>query len=188
MIIPIILSGGMGTRLWPSSRRLQPKQLMSFDGGHTLLQHALRRANGHGFGSPIIICNESHRFIVAEQRALGREDAVILLEPEGNTAPAIALGAFQALEQSQDAIMVVMPADHIIGNLPEFRAVMQRGADLARDGYHVFGVEPHGPETGLVHSARAKFWTQRVCCRCVCRKARCENRTDLFGFGAICVE
>lgn len=158
MIFPIILSGGMGTRLWPFSRKLQPKQLMSFGDDATLLQDTARRLQGvQGACSPVVICNESHRFIVAEQlRGMGLTNSEVILEPEGrNTAPAIALGALHAMNRDPDAILLVMPADHRIDELDRFQQAVARAVMLARSGHLVvFGVTPRGPETGYGYLRR----------------------------------
>jgi mannose-1-phosphate guanylyltransferase/mannose-6-phosphate isomerase len=152
LIVPVILSGGMGTRLWPFSRNLQPKQLMAFGGESTLLQDTASRLNGlKGASAPIVVCNEAHRFVVAEQlRSMGCTGAEVVLEPVGrNTAPAIAVGAHQALSRSQDAVLLVMPADHRIGVPQSFWAAIQRGMLLANQGWLVvFGITPEHPETG----------------------------------------
>ncbi|MCK5340558.1 MAG: mannose-1-phosphate guanylyltransferase, partial [Desulfobulbaceae bacterium] len=116
MIIPVILSGGSGTRLWPLSRELYPKQLLALAGDQTLLQQTVARLDGlPDTGLPIIVCNEEHRFLVAEQlRSLAVDPAAIILEPVGrNTAPATAVAAFYALKEDKNAQMLVLPADHL---------------------------------------------------------------------------
>ena len=152
MIVPIILSGGMGTRLWPFSRDLEPKQLAAFGGDQTLLQDTVARLEGLAdCAAPIIVCNETHRFIVAEQlRVLGVERTQIFLEPMGrNTAPAIAVGALAALELHEDAAILVMPADHRIGELALFHEAVKRGVSRVEQGQLVaFGIPPRHPETG----------------------------------------
>ncbi|MFM7275048.1 MAG: sugar phosphate nucleotidyltransferase, partial [Gammaproteobacteria bacterium] len=114
MLIPVLLSGGSGTRLWPVSRELYPKQFLPLvDRQHTLLQQTLERLTGMpGLGEPVVVCNEEHRFLVAQQlRDLGHSGASILLEPVGrNTAPAIALAAIDAMRQTEDAVLLVLPA------------------------------------------------------------------------------
>ena len=117
-LTPVILSGGSGTRLWPASRSMYPKQLLPLvDGKTTMLQQTAQRLEGMADTAEkcMVICNEAHRFLVAEQiRALGK-DATIVLEPEGrNTAPAVALAAFLALEEDPESVLLVMPADHVI--------------------------------------------------------------------------
>jgi len=155
MIVPVILSGGSGTRLWPLSRELYPKQLLPLVGEDTMLQATLGRLDGlEGLADPIIVCNEAHRFLVAEQlRQVGVTPAAILLEPVGrNTAPAVALAAAAALqdrEQGNDPILLVLPADHVIRDADAFRAALIAGARLAKEGKLVtFGVVPDRPETG----------------------------------------
>src|SRR5210317_1606196 len=120
-IQPVILSGGAGTRLWPLSREQFPKQLLSFHGEHTLLQDTVQRLDGLSrmvgeVKEPIIVCNEQHRFLVAEQlRSIGCNPEAILLEPIGrNTAPALTVAALASMENSDDGILLVMPADHVI--------------------------------------------------------------------------
>jgi mannose-1-phosphate guanylyltransferase/mannose-6-phosphate isomerase len=155
MIVPVILSGGSGTRLWPLSRELYPKQLLPLFGTETMLQSTLRRLEGlGGLAEPIIVCNEEHRFLVAEQlRQIGVTPAAILLEPVGrNTAPAVALAAaaaLQAREQGDDPVLLVLPADHVIRDTAAFRATVAAGAKLARqDKLVTFGVVPDRAETG----------------------------------------
>ena len=154
LLHPVILSGGSGTRLWPVSREQYPKQLLPLaGGGGTMLQATLGRLEGlSGLGSPIVVCNEGHRFLVAEQlRQVDSGAARILLEPMGrNTAPAIALAAHAALtEGGQDPILLVLPADHVISNPAAFRAAVTVAEGAARGGHLVtFGVTPTHPETG----------------------------------------
>ena len=125
MIIPVILSGGAGTRLWPLSRELYPKQLLPLVGEHTMLQDTLLRLKGlDGMADPIIVCNDEHRFLVAEQlRAIGITANAIMLEPVGrNTAPAVALAAIRAIEGGgeKDPTLLVLPADHVIADTAAF--------------------------------------------------------------------
>lgn len=155
MIVPVILSGGSGTRLWPLSRQLYPKQLLPLVGKDTMLQATLKRLEGiAGLAAPIVVCNEEHRFLVAEQlRQIGTQPEAILLEPAGrNTAPAVALAAastLQAREQGDDPVLLVLPADHVIRNTEAFHAAVATGAKLAAEGKLVtFGVVPDRPETG----------------------------------------
>ena len=152
-ILPVILSGGAGTRLWPASRSQYPKQLLSLGGERTLLQATALRMDGMpGAGRTCtVVCNEAHRFLVAEQLLeIGRE-ATIVLEPEGrNTAPAVALAALLATEADPDQLLLVMPADHRISQLSEFQAAILRGIPVARDGRLVtFGIVPVRAETGF---------------------------------------
>ena len=153
LITPIIMAGGSGSRLWPLSRQLRPKQFLDVVGEQSLLQQTMARLDGLNASPPIIISNEEHRFLAAEQiRAMGATDASLLLEPEGkNTAPAIALGALLALQQTnaQDALLLVLAADHLIRDVAAFQRTVMDAASLAHDGYLVtFGIVPTRAETG----------------------------------------
>ena len=156
-IQPVILSGGAGTRLWPLSREQYPKQLLAFQGEHTLLQQTVQRLDGLStlvgqVAEPMIVCNEQHRFLVAEQlRAIGHEPATILLEPEGrNTAPALTVAALASLNTGDDPLLLVMPADHVIANTGAYHAAVKTAAELAQQGALVtFGIVPTAPETGF---------------------------------------
>ena len=157
---PVILSGGSGTRLWPLSREAYPKQFLPLTSEHTMLQETVRRLDGieaeHprqaiGLLDPIVVCNEVHRFLVAEQlRLLDRRPAAIILEPEGrNTAPALNLAALAAADDGQDPVLLVMPADHNIRNEPRFRQAAADGYVLAQEGALItFGIVPDRPESG----------------------------------------
>lgn len=149
-IIPVILSGGSGTRLWPMSVADKPKQFLSLVGKETMIQQTLLRLDGLDVADPIIICNQAHRFIVARQmEEIGRK-AKILLEPLArNTAPAIAVGAWQALVSDRDAVMVVLPSDHVIQNREAFCKAVKAAAEEAVKGSLVtFGIVPTMPHTG----------------------------------------
>lgn len=152
MLIPVILAGGSGTRLWPLSRELYPKQLLPLMGETTLLQNTLLRISGlEDMSPPIILCNENHRFLVAEQlRAINVIPLSIILEPVGrNTAPAIATAALFALSKDKDAVLLVLPADHHIGDTETFRNGIQAALHFAKAGHLItFGVYPTAPETG----------------------------------------
>lgn len=159
MIRPVILSGGSGTRLWPLSRELYPKQLLPLLGKRTLLQDTVGRLEGFTdtVERPIIVCNEEHRFLVAEQlREIGAEAERIVLEPEGrNTAPALTLAALALAEHDPEQVMLVMPADHVIRDLEAFRAAVGLGRDFAEQGHVVtFGIVPTQPETGYGYIKR----------------------------------
>ncbi|MEM7565207.1 MAG: mannose-1-phosphate guanylyltransferase/mannose-6-phosphate isomerase [Pseudomonadota bacterium] len=150
-MIPTILSGGSGTRLWPLSRKMYPKQFLSLMHDETMLQKTLVRLRGIDHKSPMIICNNEHRFIVAEQaRQIDIEDAAIILEPFGrNTAPAIAVAALCALHDDQDAILLVLAADHEIKDEIAFRKAIDQAKPLAEAGKLVtFGIVPTYPATG----------------------------------------
>src|SRR3954468_23274863 len=151
MIQPVILCGGSGTRLWPLSREHHPKPLHALNGEHTLLQETAARCRGvAAIGEPLVICNEAHRFMVHSQLArLGSQPKAILLEPIGRgTAPALTLAAICAVT-ADDPVMLVMPSDHVIADAQAFRAAVDKGAALAKQGYVVtFGVPPTAPEIG----------------------------------------
>ena len=151
MIQPVILCGGSGTRLWPLSREQHPKPLHAVNGERTLLQETALRCGGLGAAAdPVVVCNETHRFLVQEQlRRAGTRPKAILLEPAGRgTAPALTLAAVQAVT-ADDPVLIVMPSDHFIPQREAFRRAMERGVALARNGAVVtFGVPPTGPETG----------------------------------------
>lgn len=159
-IYPVILTGGAGSRLWPLSREHYPKPLLPLFGERTLLQEtALRLSELPTAQPPLFVCNEEHRFLVAEQvQALGRKAGAILLEPEGrNTAPALTVAALYLLEKDGDAVMVVMPADHVIPDKAIFQAAVERGIDLANAGHLVtYGVVPGHAETGYGYIRRGE--------------------------------
>ena len=150
-LLPVILAGGSGTRLWPLSRKHYAKQYLALGGEKTMLQETVERLGDLNHLPPLLICNEETRFLAAEQmRQIGRGDASILLEPAGrNTAPAIALGAFEALASGNDPVLLIMPADHKITDATKFIEAVQIATDLANAGKLVtFGITPTHPETG----------------------------------------
>ena len=158
MIHPVILSGGSGTRLWPMSRTLYPKQLLSLLGRDSLLQQTVRRvADRQGFAAPLLVANEEHRFIIAEQlREIAAVPRALLLEPVGrNTAPAACIAALALTETEPDPLMLVMPSDHTIGDLAAFADAVERAAAAARAGALVsFGIAPQRAETGYGYIRR----------------------------------
>ena len=150
MIIPIILSGGSGTRLWPLSRRLQPKQFISLVNDTTLFQDTILRLP-EDVANPIIICNEEYRFLAAEQlRQISKPSKGIILEPIGkNTAPAIALAALKLINDYKDPLLLVLPADHLIQNIQAFHESIKVAKTLAEKNKLVtFGIVPNKAETG----------------------------------------
>jgi mannose-1-phosphate guanylyltransferase/mannose-6-phosphate isomerase len=158
MIHPVILSGGSGTRLWPMSRTLYPKQLLSLLGRDSLLQQTVRRiADRQGFAAPLLVANEEHRFIIAEQlREIAAVPRALLLEPVGrNTAPAACIAALALTEAEPDPLMLVMPSDHTIGDLAAFADAVEGAATAARAGALVsFGITPQRAETGYGYIRR----------------------------------
>ncbi|MDR3499421.1 MAG: mannose-1-phosphate guanylyltransferase/mannose-6-phosphate isomerase [Parvibaculum sp.] len=157
-IYPVILSGGVGSRLWPTSRSLYPKQLLPLVSERTMLQEtALRVSDGATFAAPIIVSNDEHRFIIAQQmREAGLVPLTHLLEPEGrNTAPAAAAAAAFVQTRDPRGVMLILPADHHIRDVAAFHAAIGRGAELAREGKLVtFGIVPTAPETGYGYIKR----------------------------------
>ena len=168
MLTPLILSGGSGTRLWPLSRELYPKQLLPLVGDKTMLQETAARVMGlPGLAAPIVVCNESHRFMVAEQmHQHGTTPLAIILEPVGrNTAPAVAVAALVALDRARkskggndsDPVLLVLPADHVIRDVQAFQSAVIAGQAAAETGKLVtFGVVPDRAETGYGYIRRAK--------------------------------
>ncbi|MCC4586104.1 mannose-1-phosphate guanylyltransferase/mannose-6-phosphate isomerase [Xanthomonas melonis] len=150
-VLPIILSGGSGTRLWPLSRESYPKQFLPLIGDKSMLQSTWLRAAPVAGHAPIVVANEEHRFMAAEQlQQLGVKPSAILLEPKGrNTAPAIAVAALEATRDGADPLLLVLPSDHVIGNEAAFQAGVKVAAEAAAQGKLVtFGIKPTAPETG----------------------------------------
>ncbi|MGZ0783866.1 mannose-1-phosphate guanylyltransferase/mannose-6-phosphate isomerase [Pseudomonas saponiphila] len=152
MFVPVIMAGGSGSRLWPLSRQLHPKQFLPLlDSNRSMLQATIGRLHGLDHQSPLLVCSEDHRFLAAEQlRQIGLDNAKILLEPVArNTAPAIALAALQAMADGQDPILLVLAADHLIADDKTFQESIKKAEALAELGSLVtFGVVPTSAETG----------------------------------------
>lgn len=152
MIIPVILAGGSGTRLWPMSRQHYPKQLLKLFGDKTMLQQTILRLNGvANLAPPIVVCNEEHRFMVAEQlHEIGQGRGSIILEPVArNTAPALALAALHAKSLAENPILLVLSADHMIKDVNAFHIALDDAITAAQSGHlATFGVNPTRPETG----------------------------------------
>ncbi len=150
-LLPVILSGGSGTRLWPLSRESYPKQFLPLVEDISMLQATWRRVAPLAGRRPIVVANQEHRFMAAQQlREMGAEPSAILLEPVGrNTAPAIAVAALEAMRDGEDALLLVLPSDHVIRDEAAFHAVVQAALPAAREGRLVtFGIVPTAPETG----------------------------------------
>lgn len=151
MLIPVIMAGGSGSRLWPLSRSLYPKQFISLASDKSMLQETIARLSGLDHQAPLLICNQEHRFIVAEQLRQQRiQHGGIILEPVGrNTAPAIALAALHAIKSGDDPLLLVLAADHVIQNQVAFRKAVSNAIKPAQDGMLVtFGIVPTAAETG----------------------------------------
>lgn len=179
-LIPVVLSGGSGTRLWPLSREKYPKQLLPLIGEDSLLQATVRRMEGLTgvqLGAPLVVCNEEYRFVIAEQLRLMGTKGTILLEPIGrNTAPALTLAALAALREGGDPILLVMPADHVIVDTKSFQAAVRKGMRLAVEGEVVtFGVKPDSPETGYGYIQSGEPLGEEGACRI----ARFVEKPDL---------
>ena len=150
-ILPVILSGGSGTRLWPLSREAYPKQFLQLAGEHSMLQSTWLRVADVATQAPIVVANEAHRFVAAEQlQQVGTTPSAILLEPIGrNTAPAIAAAALEACRDGADPLLLVLPSDHLIRDVAHFHRAILDAADIAEQGKLVtFGIQPTAPETG----------------------------------------
>lgn len=165
MLTPVILSGGAGTRLWPLSRELYPKQLLALTGERTMLQQTALRLSGLAAAAPVVVCNDAHRFLVAEQlRQLRMSAKAVVLEPFGrNTAPAIALAALAALKMlpaeqgAADPELLVLPADHVIRDVAAFQEAVRVAMPAVQQGKLVtFGIVPSAPETGYGYIQRGQ--------------------------------
>lgn len=157
MLLPVIMAGGSGSRLWPLSRTLYPKQFLSLTSGQTMLQETVSRIASIEHQAPLFICNEEHRFIVAEQlRQQEQAFSGIILEPVGrNTAPAIALAALKAVQNGDDPLLLVLAADHVIQNPLAFAQSVEAATPFAEKGKLVtFGIVPTAPETGYGYIQR----------------------------------
>ena len=170
---PVVLSGGAGTRLWPLSRALYPKQLMALVGETSLLHQTLERVgDGQRFGAPLVICNQEHRFLIAEQlRNHGLNDTTILLEPLGrNTAPAACIAALHLAKQDPEALILLLPSDHYVGNPDAFIVGVERAAAAAAAGWlTTFGITPERPETGYGYIRHAEALDGLIGCYRVAR-------------------
>ncbi|WP_237057204.1 mannose-1-phosphate guanylyltransferase/mannose-6-phosphate isomerase [Microbulbifer sediminum] len=159
MILPVIMAGGSGSRLWPLSRQLYPKQFLSLFSEQTMLQETCARLSGLEHLPPLLVCGEEHRFMVAEQlRAIDQSHHGIVLEPAGrNTAPAVALAALHSLASvGGDPLLLVLAADHVIRDIPAFQNAINTALPSAEHGQLVtFGIVPTGPETGYGYIRRA---------------------------------
>jgi mannose-1-phosphate guanylyltransferase / mannose-6-phosphate isomerase len=156
-LFPVILSGGSGTRLWPLSRSSLPKQLLPLNGSRTMIQETVLRAGLPDAAPPILLCNDDHRFLVAEQmQQIGVEPSAIVLEPEGrNTAPAAAVAALIGGETDPKAVMLLLPSDHVIADETAFRRAVMVATRAAQEGHIVtFGMTPTAPETGYGYVQR----------------------------------
>jgi len=167
LIIPVILSGGSGTRLWPSSRALYPKQLLALASKYSMLQETMLRLSGFiGVAAPIVVCNQEHRFIIAEQlQQIGNTEARLILEPEAkNTAPAALIAALYAQrEYGDDVTLLILPADHLIRDVAVFQQAVEVAVKAAQHGYLVtFGVTPTHPETGYGYIRYGEVITDQV--------------------------
>ncbi|WP_058119555.1 mannose-1-phosphate guanylyltransferase/mannose-6-phosphate isomerase [Photobacterium kishitanii] len=160
MLLPVIMAGGSGSRLWPLSRTLYPKQFLALTSNATMLQETIKRLDGIEHQAPLLICNEDHRFIVAEQlRKGGMDNSGIILEPVGrNTAPAIALAALKAVANNEDPLLLVLAADHVIQNTDAFLSSVKHAKVEAEKGKLVtFGIVPTHPETGYGYIRRGNI-------------------------------
>jgi mannose-1-phosphate guanylyltransferase/mannose-6-phosphate isomerase len=166
MLKPGLLSGGVGSRLWPLSRESHPKQFLPLAGELSMLQDTLHRTATLEASNPLVICNEEHRFMVAEQlRQLNVDGGTIILEPAGrNTAPAVALAALQAVSEDPEAVLLVLPADHVIRDADAFVDAVGAALPQAAEGYlTTFGIVPDKPETGYGYLRRGEVLAGSLC-------------------------
>jgi len=164
-LVPVILCGGSGTRLWPLSRESYPKQFLHLHGEGSLLQQTLRRCNGPGTLPPLLLTHEDARFLVAEQlRATSIDDAVLILEPHRRgTAPAIISAALYLQRTVEDALMLILPSDHVIADSDAFLDAVHIASEAAADGLLMtFGIQPHAPETGYGYLHAGEAFSQQV--------------------------
>ncbi len=166
MIMPVILAGGAGTRLWPLSRELFPKQLIDLYNENTMLQNTMLRVEKlDDVAQPIVVCNEEHRFMTAEQlRVIGVNADEIILEPIGkNTAPAIAVAALKAIKRDDDPVLLVLPADHVVEKVDDFYQAVQSGLEYAEQGDLItFGIVPNSPETGYGYIKKGHILSEKT--------------------------
>jgi len=185
MIHPVILSGGTGSRLWPLSRSLFPKQLLALASERSLIQDTLLRATGTAFAPPLVICNTEHRFLIAQQmREAGTAPDRIVLEPAGrNTAPAAAVAALVLAQTDPEALLLLMPADHIVRNQEAFLQAVDRAAAAARqDRLVTFGIRPDAPETGYGYIRRGAALPGLADCFAVARFVEKPDAATAAGY------
>ena len=158
-MIPVVMSGGSGTRLWPLSRKNKPKQFLALFGDNTMFQQTLMRLDGiKDLAPPTIVCSNDHRFMVAEQlHEIGSTAPTIILEPvPRNTAPAVAIAALQAVRDGDDPILLVLAADHVIHDISVFHTAIEAAREQAEQGSLVtFGIVPTSPNTD---TSRSSLW------------------------------
>jgi mannose-1-phosphate guanylyltransferase/mannose-1-phosphate guanylyltransferase/mannose-6-phosphate isomerase len=184
-IHPVVMSGGAGSRLWPLSRRLYPKQLLPLAGSQSLIQETVARFAGSDFAPPVLICNQEHRFLIAEQmRKSGVVPEAIVLEPAGrNTAPVAAVAALMASKADKDAIVLLVPSDHVIRDVPAFKNAVNAAIPAARDGALVtFGIKPSAPETGYGYIARGEALANAPGCFRVARFVEKPDQKTAEGY------
>lgn len=185
-ITPVILSGGAGTRLWPLSRALYPKQIMALTGDRSLLRDTADRvADTARFNAPLVICNDEHRFLVAEQLTRdGQAPGRIVLEPVGrNTAPAACVAALQVAEDSPEGTILLLPSDHAIADRPAFLNAVAAARRAAADGWLVtFGIAPARPETGYGYIKRGEALAGLDGCHAVDRFVEKPDRATAEGY------